>query len=183
MQKEELPPTVDLAVPPAGRPVPADLGEGASALATSRWRFTQEPESAGPLPVLVLTLDEDGGLERLGENMIAPEIIGSTLQLDGIRHASGIEGLEYVAGAYGAQNGRGDAFAYEGRVRVFYSGLEVAQARVNLAATLDPDDPAVMHGAIDYSVTIEEIVKQFVPDAADQEGEFRFLGRRVLDEP
>ncbi len=172
-----LPSTVVVELPD-GTTVVADQGSGVAELAGTSWNFIRTTGEAQGLPFVTISFNADGALEAFDNNTMAQEILGSTVWFDGLRHATAMEGLDYVATTFGAATNDGTGFAFEGRFAAFFDGLVVGKGKVSASGTFDPDDPDTITGT--FSISMEITIPVEIPEA-DLNESFPFVAQRITE--
>lgn len=172
-----LPNTVTVTLPD-GSMTDATLGAGVIALADTTWDFFRAASNAQGAAFVRVKFGPEGQLDRFENSTIASQIFGETLIFDGERHNTTQSGLTYAAATYGAESTDSSGFAFAGRVTAFAVGLTAATADASAVAEFDADDPNTVRGVFTFSSQTTLID---IPEA-NQEDEFNFVGRRVVDE-
>jgi hypothetical protein len=172
-----LPSTIIVELPD-GTTVEVEQGDGVPSLADSSWDFFRTAAEAQGISFVTIVFGAEGNLQTFENNTIASQIFGSTILFDGERHDTSQAGFEYAATTFGAGMADGTGFSFEGRVTAFYAGLKVGEGEASATGTFDPDDPDVLTGTFYYTT---EVTLPFPIEGADQEDEFPFIARRVVE--
>lgn len=166
-----LPQSVELALPDDSTTI-AERGGGIRSLAQSKWRFF---DGEFDEPMFVAEFDADGSLVALTENTIlAAEVFGDALEVDGLRHSTAISGLTYTAITYGAENESG--LAVQTRALAFFSGVNVGTGRVNVTGIVSEDR---IDGTFDYSFTVQPSLESLIPSDIVTTDTFPFYAEPV----
>lgn len=171
-----LPPEVTVTLPD-GTEAPVTLGSGVISLADSRWQFYRASGSGQGAVFVTIRFGSEGQLAAFEDNTIAANIFGDTILFDGARYPTALSGVSYAAATYGAESSDETGFAFEGRLTGFAAGLEAATGTASAVGEFDPEDADTMHGTFSYKT---EVTLINLPEG-NQEDEFEFVGRRVVE--
>lgn len=172
-----LPSTIIVELPD-GTTVVVEQGDGVPSLADSSWDFFRTAGEAQGISFVTIVFGPEGVLEAFENNTIASQIFGSTILFDGERHETSEAGFEYAATTFGAGTADGTGFSFESRFTAFYAGFKVGEGEASATGTFDPDDPDVLTGTFHYAT---EVTLPFPIEGGDQEDEFPFIARRVVE--
>lgn len=153
----------------------AEVGSGVASLADTSWEvFRVAADEVTPTTMVVtLVFNSKGGVSQFDDNTIASEIFGSQILLDGVRHNTTQQGLQYSAATYGAENESG--FTFEARLLAFAAGIEAANGFATATGTFDENDPDMMTGTFAYKTVVTLLSGSSLVADGNQEDEFPFV--------
>ena len=168
---------------PDGTTETVTLGAGVDSLADTEWDFFYVAGNAQGMPFVRIRFGPEGALEAFEDNRIAGEIFGATILFDGVQHETTQPGLQYAAATYGAETSDAMGFTFQGHLKAFAAGIEVASAVATATAEFDPKDPDVVYGEFDFTAELSSIAASFVTIPEEELSQsFSFMGQRVIEE-
>ena len=158
----------------------AEVGSGVASLADSEWEVFRVAADGVTRTTMVVTLvfNGKGGVSQFDDNTIASEIFGSQILLDGVRHNTTQQGLQYSAATYGAENESG--FTFEARLLAFAAGIEAANGFATATGTFDENDPDMMTGTFAFKTVVTLFSNSSLAADGNQEDEFPFIAFCVV---
>lgn len=152
-------------------------------MANTQWAIYRAGATAAGTQFLRLVFDENGGITKFEDNSISPEILGTTILLDGKTHATPEPSVSYKAGVYGAETEDASGITFEIRVKGFAAVLNVASASAGAVGTFDDETRTAMSGTFWYKTKVENFVIDLVgltAEQANQNEEFDFVAERIV---